>query len=122
MIFMWLFTYSLLYVEALSPSLPPLVETQLDHHSIVVILPLLVIPMLPHHASVAINYVTERESYGPHHLSIRIAASCLGYPLLLKFLGLFNDLCGHQEILRGIDALESDLLLLGLINSSISAE
>lgn len=57
--FMWLFTYSLLYIEALSPSLPPLVETQLDHHSIVVILPLLVIPMLPHHASVAINYVAE---------------------------------------------------------------
>ena len=120
--FMWLFTYSFLYVEALSPSLPPLVETQLDHHSIVVILPLLVIPMLPHHASVAINYVTERESYGPHHLSIRIAASCLGNPLLLEFLGLFNDLCGHQEILRGIDTLESDLLLFGLIHSSISAE
>ena len=55
---MFLYTYSFLYVEALSPSLPPLVETQLNHHSIVMILPLLVIPMLPHNASVAINYVT----------------------------------------------------------------
>ena len=78
--------------------------------------------MLPHHASVAINYVTERESYGPHHLSVGIPASCLGYPLLLELLGLFNDLCGDQEILGGIDTLESDLLLLGLIHPSISAE
>jgi len=78
------------------------------------ILPLLVVPMLPHNASVAINYVTKRESYGPHHLSIGIPASCLGYTLLLEFLGLFDDLCGHQEVLGGIDTLESDLLLLGL--------
>ena len=119
---MFLYTYSFLYVETLSPSLPPLVETQLDHHGIVMILPLLVVPMLPHNASVAINYVAKCESYRPHHLSIGIPASCLGYPLLLEFLGLFNDFCGHQEILGGIDTLESDLLLLGLVNSPISAD
>ena len=118
MMFIVLLTYSLLYVEALPPGLPALIQAQLDHHSIVVVLPLLVIAMLPHHAPVAINYVTESESYGAHHLSIGLAASCLGYPLLLEFLGLFDDLCGHQEVLGGIDTLESDLLLLRL---SISA-
>jgi hypothetical protein len=114
MMFIMLLTYSLLYVEALPPGLPALIQAKLNHHGIVVVLPLLVIPMLPHHAPVSVNYVTESESHGPHHLGIGLAASRLGYPLLLEFLGLFDDLGGHQEILGGIDTLESDLLLLRL--------